>query len=307
MRENNQRRNPFLLAPALVLPAVFFFGIVSFIFSEPLGSTAAYILSALFFLFIFGLPIALFFCLRGGKWLSSCLLPVKGRSIALSLGAALLMIAQSTFLRSLAPDFFDYRTYTLYGISFFAEADSFGAFAVLFFALVLIPALTEGILFRGILMYEYRFGGALFSVLVSSFLYAALSMNPIAFPPYFLNGILLSATAFITGNLFCSVFAHVIFLLFAMFGEKYLLFLASETETRMILFFVLAGIGIASVVFICDAAEKILRVRGEQEHQKPIVSPKRKRFIVFWDMISAPLLWADFFCFAVFSILHLFI
>ena len=305
MRENNQRHNPFLLAPALALPAILFFGIASFIFSEPIKNTAAYVVSALLVFFLFGLPIALFFGLRGGKWLSARLMPVTGRGIALSFAASLLMIAQSTFLRSMPWNDFDYHTYSLYGVDFEISAESLGTFVLVLLIFALIPSLLEGVFFRGILLYEYRFGGIAFSVLFSSLIYAMTAGSAVSFPLYFLNGITLSVTATVTGNLFCSVLSHVIWILFAVFGEKYLLFLAFESETRAILFFVLAGIWIACAVFFCDASEKILRVRGEKEQAAPITLPKRNRFVVFFDMISAPMLWADFLCFSIFAILHL--
>ena len=308
MQENNQRRNPFLFAPTLLLPIILFPGAASLIFSEPFAKENSYWIAALLFLFIFGLPIALFFCLRGGKWIPFCFLPIRRRCLMLSFGVALMMIAQNALIRSLMTDgFFNHRVNTLYGFSFEIGAESTGEILGVLFVFALLPAFLEGILFRGILMYEYRFGGVILSVAFSSVLYAMTGVSFSGFLLCFLNGIALSATAFITGNVFFSVFAHFLVLAFSLFGEKYLLFLSMETETRSVLFFVLLGIWIVSVLCVCDSAEKILRVRGESEDQRPRVLAKRTGFLVFYDMISAPMLWLDVVLFSAFAILHFFL
>ncbi len=308
MQENNQRQNPFILAPALILPILMFLGIAGFIISKPLEKNISYMIAALLFLFVFGLPTVLFFRLRRGKWISSCLAPLSVRSIVLSVSAALLMMAHSTVFRTLTlGDFFDYRIYTIYGMPFWIDADSFGSFIGAFLALALVPALLEGIFFRGILMYEYRYGGVVLSIFISSVLYAMTGADFSSFPLYFMNGIMLSVIVFLTGNLFCSVFAHILYILFAMLGEKYLLFLAAETETRGIMLFLLFGAWVTVAIFFFDAAEKLLRKRGENEQPKPMGLSKRNSFIVFYDILSAPMLWADVFCFFIFAILHLFL
>ena len=306
MQENN-RRNPFLFAPVLLFPILLLLGIASFIFSEPLAKNIGTVSAILIFLFVFGLPTVLFFCLRGGKWLSSQLLPVSPRSFLYSIGAAALLIMQNIIFHSLAIEkFFDYRIYTVYGLSFEPAMHSFGGVLLSFCAFALVPALLEGILFRGILMYEYRFGGVLFSVLFSSLLCAMTGMSFKLFPLYFLNGIVLCMTVFVTGNLFCSVFAHITALTFSLFEEKYFMFLAEERETKLFMIFILLGVWLPVAVFFSDNTEKILRKRGKREDKKPICIPKGMGKSVFFDIVSAPMLWADMLCFSAFSVLHLF-
>ncbi|MBR7161272.1 MAG: hypothetical protein IKD07_02535, partial [Clostridia bacterium] len=164
MPENNQRKNPFLLAPALTLPILLCFGIASLVFSKPLQNTNAYIVAAVLWIVIFGAPTGLFFWMRGGKWLSSCLKPVSARSIALSVSASLLLMIHASFVHSLTLEgFFDHHVYTLYGVPFWIEADSPASLFGAFVSLALIPALMEGLFYRGILMYEYRYSGVFLS------------------------------------------------------------------------------------------------------------------------------------------------
>ena len=308
MQENKQRRNPFLFAPVLLLPALLFLGIAGLVFTEPFAKDIGSIAAILIFLLVFCLPIALFFCLRGGNWITYRFSPVSGRSFLFSMGAAVILVMQNIIFHSLTVGkFFDYRIYTVYGLSFEVDFHSFGTGMLAFLAFALLPAVLEGILFRGIFMYEYRFGGVLGSILISSLLYAMMGMVFSQFPLYFLNGIVLCVTAFITGNFLCSVFAHLAALTFSLFEEKYFMFLAEEQETRMFMIFTLLGVLLPVAVFCFDSAERILRKRGEREDKKPICVPKGAGAKVFFDIVSSPVLWADMLCFSVFSVLHLFL
>ena len=308
MQENKQRRNPFLFAPVLLMPALLFLGIAGVVFADPFSKNVGVLAAVLIFLLIFGLPICLFFCLRGGNWMAYRFSPVSGRSFLFSLGAAVLLVMQNIIFHSLTVGrFFDYRIYTVYGLSFELDFHSFGAGILAFLAFALLPAVLEGILFRGIFMYEYRFGGVFGSVLISSFLYAMMGMAFSQLPLYFLNGIVLCVTAFVTGNLLCSVFAHLAALTFSLFEEKYFMFLAEEQETQMFMIFTLLGVLLPVAVFFFDNAERILRKRGEREDKKPICVPKGAGARVLFDVVSAPVLWADVLCFSVFSVLHLFL
>ena len=308
MQENNQRRNPFIFAPALTFPIILLLGIGGFVFANPIENNAVYIVSVLLGLFVFGVPTILFFRMRGGKWFASCTMPVGARGWALAVSAALLLMVQSAFCRSLVVgDFFDYHIYTLYGIPFRIDMDSFGSFMGAFFPLAVLPAFLEGIFFRGILMHEYRYGGVVLSVFMSSLLYAMTGASFASFPLYFLNGILLSMTAFLTGNVFCSVLADLIYLLFAMLGEKYVLFLAEEEETCIILLFFLVWLWITVAIFFFDTAENVLRKRGEKEHRKPFCLSVKNCAAVLYDIVAVPMLGADVLCFAVFAVLHLLI
>lgn len=307
MQENKKRRNPFLFAPVLLLPTIVLLGSVSLIFSEPFKSLAFYLIAGVIFFLAFGVPITMFFCLRGKKWLSASLLPIGFRGIVLSFSAAFLMMSQSVVCRTLLMEgFFDHRIYTMYGLSFEVGVDSAEKIFTAILVLALIPAIMEGILFRGIFMYEYRFGGVILSVLFSSVLCAMTGVTFSDSLLYLMNALVLSVTAFVTGNFISSVLAHFIFLVYSLFWEKYLLFLGLEIETQMVLFFLLLGVWITAAMIFCDNAERILRKRGERENPRPPRFTLKQSFLVFFDIISAPLLWADVLIFAVFAVLHLF-
>ena len=304
MQENNERRNPFLLAPSFALALLTVFGGLSFIPLE--NGILAYAVAVISVLTVLGGLVFLSLRLGGGRWLGACIRTRANGGFSLCLFAAGVMTLQSAMIRAfLIGELYDYRTYSLYGMTFESATESFGAFLAVFTVLAVIPAFLEEFLFRGFFMYEYRHGGVLLSVLVSSFLYAMTGMSFFEFPIHFLNGILLSAVAFLTGNIFYSVLSHLIYALFVLSFEKYCLFIAQETPALS--FLVLAGLGLFFIICFCGAADKILRCRGENEDHMPIRWKKGKRLLILKDMFSAPVIWADIVCFALIGMLHIFL
>ena len=304
MQENNERRNPFLLAPAVTLAVLVVFGVLSFIPFEK--GLVAYIVGVGSALTVFGGLVFAAFRLRGRKWWDSCTQSHARGGWTICLSAAGVMMVQSAMIRSfLIGDVYNYRTYSFYGISLDVHTDSFGLFVLIFVLLAVLPAIWEGILFRGFLMNEYRYGGVLVSALISSLLYAMTGISFSEFPIYFLNGVLLCAVVFLTGNVAFSILAHSLYGLFSLSFEKYFMFIAAETPSLS--FLIMAAIGLFCVFCLCGSAEKILRARGESEDRMPIRCKKGKLPIVLWDIFSAPVIWADVCCFVLIGILHIFL
>lgn len=304
MQENKGRRNPFLLAPTLALAVLALFGILSFI---PIGGGIfSYIIMLIASLLIFGTAIFLAVYLRGMGWVAQSFGKPRSGSIVVCLSATGMMVVQSVGIRSfLTESFYDYRTVTLYGVHFESAAGTTGAFILFFLVIAVIPAIAEEIFFRGFLMREYRYGGVFLSVLASAFLYAMTGLSLPDFPIHLINGVLLSAVAFLTGNLLYSMLAHMLYALFVLTAEKYIFFIA--LETRALILLVLVALGLLSALCFCTFAEKLLRARGEDEERAPIRLKKGSALIVLTDMLSAPMLWADTFCFALICILHIFL
>ena len=304
MQENNERRNPFLLAPAVTLAVLIVFGVLSFI---PFGKgIVAYIVAVGSALIVFGGLVFATFRLRGGKWWNACTQSRARGGWAIALSAAGVMMVQSAMIRSfLIGDAYHYRTYSFYGITLDVHTDSFGLFLLIFVMLAVLPAVWEGLLFRGFLMHEYRYGGVWVSAVLSSLLYAMTGLSFSEFPIHFLNGILLCAVVFLTGSVAFSILAHSLYGFFALSFEKYFMFIAAETPTLS--FLVLAAIGLFCVICLCGSAEKILRARGEDEDRMPMRCKKGKLPIVLWDIFSAPVIWVDIVCFVLIGALHIFL
>lgn len=308
MHANNIRRNPFLIAPSLTLFVLLSLGIIGLVPLNALGSTASYIVMMLLTALVFGLPTAAFLYFRGNALPHFGFRKMTGEGLSVSLWAAAVLILLSVVIRGgLFGDAYNYKAYTLYGSVFENTPASFGEGILLFFAFVLFPVLLEGVFFRGILAYEYRHGGFWISAFLPSLFYGMTAMEFSRFPMQFLLGFLLSAVVFITGNLWYSMLSHAVYAVFALFFEKYFIFIAKEPEARTLFFFVFIALGLLSLFAFIRSSEQMLRKRGEDEDAMPIRMPKSKKPLVLYDIFSAPMLWADIFCFALFAVLQIFI
>lgn len=89
--------------------------------------------------------------------------------------------------------------------------------------LVALPAFFEELLFRGIVLREYSKYGKFVSVLFSAVCFAIFHFSLENFIYYFLSGIVLAATAYITNSILASFAVHLINNLVTVFCERYLL------------------------------------------------------------------------------------
>ncbi|MBQ8497632.1 MAG: CPBP family intramembrane metalloprotease [Clostridia bacterium] len=308
MLANNIRRNPFAVAPALALFLLIPFGVIGRLPIRSLGTVGAPLLMLVLTIVIFCLPTIFFFYLKGNTLFHFGFRKMTGEGLSVAVTAGVLLCILSILVSGgLFGDAYDYKTYTLYGTALDGISDSVGGGILLFFAAVLFPVLLEGIFFRGIMMYEYRHGGFLIAATCSSLLYAMTEMDFFRFPARFLIGFLLCLVVFLTGNILYSMLSHAIYAVFSLFAEKYFIFIAKEPEARALFFFVFSALFLFMLFLLIRAAEKMLRVRGEAEDAVPVRMPKGKRPLVLYDIFSAPMLWADIFCFALFAVLNIFL
>ena len=77
-------------------------------------------------------------------------------------------------------------------------------------ALAVVPAFAEEFIFRGILLNEYKNYGMLPSVCISAFLFAMLHFDLRLFPLYFLSGLALGFTAYVTRSALSAAVLHAL-------------------------------------------------------------------------------------------------
>ena len=221
MPANSRRKNPFLLAPALVFVLLIFLVLIGFIDFGVKNRLLAYLVTALLTLAVFGIPTGIYVFCRGARAISGLeFRRFSGRQLAVSAAGCAVMIFQSCILRlGIFPSSAGDSTYALYGSSL--SVSSVWELLPAIFSLVLLPAFCEEVFFRGIVAYEYRFGGVAGAALMSSLLFAVIHLDFGLFPICFLNGLLLFLVGFLTGNLVCPILVHALYNLFALFGERY--------------------------------------------------------------------------------------
>lgn len=307
MQGNKIRRNPFVVAPALAFVLLLVIGIAGRFPIASIGSVGAYAVLMLLMLVGYGIPTVAFFAIRGSGALRASFRPITKRSLSVSFAVAFTLIVQSVLLRAgICRASYDYRTYTVFGGAFETQADSFGSFLLIILSLCIFPVLLEGLFFRGILMHEYRHGGFFLSAFFSSLLYAMTAMTFSAQPFLaFLDGFLLALCGYLTGNLVCSMLSHGIYLIFALFAERYFYFIADESETRVLFFLIFGSFYLLFLYRLFHTSELLFRERGEREEALPPRIPKKKALLVIYDMVTALFFSADILCFVLFAVLNL--
>ncbi len=302
----NNRKNPFLLAPASALAVLVL--LLLFGFFEGDGGIKTSVLVGVFAFLAFGIPLMLYCFLRGAKF--SAVFPFqkpKKRDMLLVFSALLLLIfLQAIFKYALFGAEFDYREVALYGFTL-PFPESFGEWVLMLFTVAVVPSVMEELMLRGAVFYEYRMAGGLLSVLLSSVLVGMLGMSFSAFPWLLLSGAVFALIRFLTGNLAVSMILHIAYAVYTLTLEKYIWLMSISDESRT-LFSVLSVIflGISLYVFL-HLAEKIFRERAKTGENEPLRVPKNKRILMLFDILTAPSLWMLFCVYLIIAVVRIFI
>ncbi len=300
MPQNN--RQSFLIAPFAGLVALAL--LLLFGFFEGEGGVETLLRVAIFQLIAFGAALILF---GPSKERRRAVLPmgkVMGHEWWLVLSAFFALV----FLTAGVEFGFSVREYghgaaVLYGFSLTAP-ESFGEGCLLALSAAVLPAVWEEIIFRGVLFDAYRHAGVTGSILLSALFSAMLGASFGSFPVLFLAGLAFGMIRFLTGKLTTSIFLHMAYGVYVLFGQEFFYRLSLSPVSRglftlLMLFF----FGIA-LFFFLYFAEKVLRGRNGEA---PIRIPKNRRAIVLIDVVSAPLFFVTVCLYLVVAILKLFL
>lgn len=86
-------------------------------------------------------------------------------------------------------------------------------------ALAVIPAICEEFVFRAVLMRDYNKYGAVFSIITTAVMFAMIHYDISGFPIYFVSGIFLALTIYITRSIVCSILVHALYNVYSIFFE----------------------------------------------------------------------------------------
>lgn len=104
-----------------------------------------------------------------------------------------------------------------------------------FLAIALLPGICEELLFRGFLIRFFEKYGRMWSIVISSILFAAFHLDPFRFLPVLLLGFLLGYLAVRSGSVYASMFSHIVnnglaFVLVTYSNFSWVKFLVSEGD-----------------------------------------------------------------------------
>jgi len=155
--------------------------------------------------------------------------------------------------------------------------------------LVLLPALLEEFLFRGIVLAEYERRGAVRAVLLSSLLFALAHMDARNILAHLFVGVLLALVVFATDSLLAAVLLHALCDLTALFAQSYLNAFYRITGSVALLLFLLIAVFLVSLLLTAHFSARLYRRRDEQKLRPPRRDvPWNVQFYTILDAFTDP-------------------
>jgi membrane protease YdiL (CAAX protease family) len=269
-----RRANPsqqFFAAPALVLAISIFMIFVQFANLDTDNEAVIYGVMLILQIVVFAVPTGFFCYLRGKKYIFTLDIyaPRKHSFRVIVLGSLLVILASGVLKFGLFHFAYDYSVYSLYGSSITLGTGSFGGTLLMVLSLAVLPALTEELVFRGIIMNEYKQCGSVCSMLFSAVLFAFVHFDLRLFPIYVALGMLIAWMVFITRSVWSAVIVHTVYNIYVIFFEKYIWLFSSNPDSDILFWLILTAAMFVCAFFFLGAAENVMRHCAENGDGAP--------------------------------------
>ena len=283
-----ENSHPFFAAPALVLAISVFMIFVQFANLDTDNEAVIYGVMLILQLVVFAVPTGFFCYLRGKSYIFTLDIyaPRKHSLRVILLGSLLVILASGVLKFGLFHFAYDYSTHSLYGSSITLSAGSFGGTLLMVLSLAIFPALTEEIVFRGIIMKEYKLCGSVFSMLFSAVLFAFIHFDLRQFPIYVALGMLTAWMAFITRSVWASVIVHAVYNIYVIFFEKYIWLFSSNPDSDILFWLILTAAMFVCAFFFLGAAERVMRYCADTGDSAPRPVRKQSRRVMLIEAVS---------------------
>lgn len=283
-----ENSHPFFAAPALVLAISVFMIFVQFANLDTDNEAVIYGVMLILQIVVFAVPTGFFCYLRGKSYIFTLDIyaPRKHSLRVILLGSLLVILASGVLKFGLFHFAYDYSTHSLYGSSITLSAGSFGGTLLMVLSLAIFPALTEEIVFRGIIMKEYKLCGSVFSMLFSAVLFAFIHFDLRQFPIYVALGMLTAWMAFITRSVWASVIVHAVYNIYVIFFEKYIWLFSSNPDSDILFWLILTAAMFVCAFFFLGAAERVMRYCAENGDSAPRPLRKQSRRVMLIEAVS---------------------
>ncbi len=241
-------------------------------------------------LLIFVLP-ALFFCrLRGGNYGRR----IRVRLFELGTIPFIIMAALTLMLASCAVKFGVYSaldfagsTSDIYDAYIPDDIEGVGAVAAIF-TFAVFPAITEELVFRGIMIAEYETCGVIGASVLSSLLFAMLHMDLYLLPVYFVSGLVLALSVYVTRSLLAPIIIHAANNIFTLFFEDYLWESIIQPRNTVIFAFVIISLTLIACALMFGEASRIYRSYGNDGADSSYAVSKKERTPMVYAIMTIP-------------------
>ena len=174
-----------------------------------------------------------------------------------------------------------YETYI--PISGYDESVLFSALAFAVF-----PAITEELVFRGIMLAEYEDCGVPAAVIYSSLLFTMLHFDLKLFPVYFTSGVILALTAYACRSVLAAMAVHVINNIFSLFFEDYIWNSILQPRNIVIFSFLVISLLLIVLSLMFGEAGRLYRNYGVFSADSSYVKDKAERTPPVYAVMTVP-------------------
>lgn len=223
-------------------------------------------------LLIFIIPAILFCRLKGVGYTSKMnirlIAPSKFGSVIVS---SLVLVFGSMLIRFAQIYLFKMKDFSVSPFESYITGATEYNFLFAAAAFAIIPAITDEFVFRGVMLTEYNEGGygAVNATLITSLLSSMLFFTLESFPIRFFSAIVLCMLTYATGSSLSAFIAHLVFNIYTVFGEKYIIKTLSDPSNKIISVFTFALLFLVLSVIMFSEFEHTLRQMGRSGAPSP--------------------------------------
>ena len=255
----------------LVIYALFFS--LTF-FEKPFAQSGGndYLLVIIIQLLIFILPAIIFCRLKGVGYSAKLNIKLFSPSkLGAIISSSLALIFGTIVIRFIQIYYFNITDFSYSPFQKYIGADTEYYFLFSAMAFAVMPAITEEFIFRSVILTEYNEGGygAFNAVILSSFLCSFMFFSPQSFAVRFLCSVVFALLTYATGSSVCALVSHLIFGIYAVFGEKYILRALSDPSNKIISIFTFTMLFLILTFITFGEFEHCLRQTGKTGTPSP--------------------------------------
>lgn len=243
------------------------------------GEDSIYITMVVLQFLVLVIP-AIFFCrIKGADYVRKLNIKLfSPGKLGFVIAAAIVMISGTTLIR-LAQLYIFKRTDFTFSLYSYTPQTGVGGFNSLYLAIAfaIVPAVTEELIFRGIILTEYNYGGygSVCAAVISSALFSMLHFSVANLAVYFFGGLILALVVYNTQSLLPAVITHMIYNLYILFAESSIIRTLTRPSSMVFLVFALALVFIVSLIVLLSEAERINYGYAVTGHPTPDYKLKR--------------------------------
>ncbi|MBQ7897580.1 MAG: CPBP family intramembrane metalloprotease [Clostridia bacterium] len=233
--------------------------------------------AAIFELFVFAIPAAFFLKIKDENFLEySKIKKITFSDMPFILSAAATFVFGAVIILYLQRNFLDASADAT---SLIAPINEDVSLFSVFLYYVLIPALSEELFFRSIIISEYSSYTGPVAITISALFFAMLHFSFAEFPFYFFSGAVLGILTFVTGSVFPAIIIHILNNTVTVFFGQWLTSFLSESSSSVILAFILVVLFLASLLSLLSTMEEIYEKRSIM-YDRGIVPGKRRESLL---------------------------